>query len=99
MDNETNVVHEFPSDAMSVEEATAIENQENMVTAEESAEAAADVAAEIPAETENTQETPKEPISKMKAHSIGYAAGVGVLLILVFIRLIVMDNHVNKLET
>ena len=151
MDNETNVVHEFPSDAMSVEEATAIENQENMITteetsetagvveessvaaettevaeettegeqentegeqavaetgvgmpeetAEESAEAAADVAAEIPAEAENTQETPKEPISKMKAHSIGYAAGVGVLLILVFIRLIVMDNHVNKLET
>ncbi len=126
MDNETNVVHEFPSDAISVEEATAIENQENMITTEEtpetagvveessvvaetaevaeetteeSAEAVANVAAEIPAEAENAEETVKEPISKMKAHSIGYAAGVGVLLILVLIRLIVMDNHIDKLET
>ncbi len=153
MDNETNVVHEFPSDAISVEEATAIENQENMITTEETSETAGvveessvaaeaaeenldgvqadamaeseaetgavaetgtgmpeetaegstdvatDVAAEIPAEAENIQETPKEPISKMRAHSIGYAAGVGVLLILVLIRLVVMDNHVNKLET
>ena len=126
MDNETNVVHEFPSDAISVEEATAIENQENMITTEEtpetagvveessvvaetaevaeettegSAEDSANVATEIPAEAENAEETPKEPISKMKAHSIGYAAGVGVLLILVLIRLIVMDNHIDKLET